>query len=75
MHYAAIDKPAWENTDPMRIYHVISSITDKIDKHVWNTPRAFKYAFKYALIPEAALQLAESVHLGRYPQVMQVSTS
>ena len=80
LHYAATDKTAQDNTDPTRIYHFVSSINntsiaDRIAKQVWYAPRTLQDAFERALILEARLQLAEGIHLGRSPHVMQVSTS
>ena len=64
----------------MRIYHFVasintSSIADKIAKQVQYALRTLKDAFKRVLALEAGQQLAESVHFGRSPQVMQVSSS
>ena len=64
----------------MRIYHFgtsinNTSIADKIAKKIWYVPRTLQDAFKRVLTLEAGLQLAKGVHLGRSPQVMQVSTS
>ena len=59
----------------MRIYHFVASIKytsipDKIAKQVQYAPRTLQDAFEMALTLEAKV-----VHLGRSPQVMQVSTS
>ena len=80
MHYAVTDKTVQENTDSTGIYHFVTSINntsiaDKIAKQVRYAPRTLQDAFKRALTLEAGLQLAKGVHLGRSPQVMQVSTS
>ena len=42
---------------------------------MWYAPRTLQDAYERALTPEAGLQLAEGVHLGRSPQMMQVLTS
>ena len=78
--YSATDKTVLENTDPMRIYHFVTSINndsiaDKIAKQVWYAQRTLQDAFERALTLEAGLQLAEGVHLQRSFQVMQVSTN
>ena len=52
-----------------------TSIVDKIAKQVWYTLRTLQGTFERPLALEAGLQLAEGVHLGQFPQVMQVSTS
>ena len=64
----------------MRIYHFVTSINntsiaDKIAKQVWYAPRTLQDALERALTLEAGLHLAKGEHLGRSPQVMQVSTS
>ena len=61
------------------IYHFVAGISntniaDKIAKQVRYAHRTLQDAFKRALTLEAGLQLAEGVHLGKFPQVMQVST-
>ena len=80
LHYATTDRTVQENTDPMRIYHFVTSINktsraDKIAKQVWYILRTLQEAFHRALTLEAGLHLAKGVHIGRSPQVMQVSTS
>ena len=80
LQYVATDKKAWENTDPMWIYHFVTSIdntsiADKIVKQVWYVPRTLQDTFKRALVLEVGLQLSKGVHWGRSPQVMQISTS
>ena len=47
---------------------------DKIDKQAQNSPRALQDVFKRILTLEASLQLADGVHHGRPPKVMQVPT-
>ena len=42
---------------------------------MWYAPRTLQDAFERALALEAGLQWAEGLHLERFPQVMQVSTS
>ena len=64
----------------MWIYHFVTrinntSIADKIAKQVQYALRTLQDSFKRALTLEAGLQLAKGVHLGRFPQVMQVSPS
>ena len=72
-----MDKTACGNTDPIRISHFIASISniplaDKIAKQVQHDLTMQQDAFKKALTLEAALQLAEDVHLGRPHQIMQI---
>ena len=79
LHYAATDKMTNENTDPMRIFHFMASISnmsiaDKIVKWVKEAPRPPLDAFEKVLTLEGGIQLAVGVHLGRSFQVMQVST-
>ena len=79
LHYAATNKTACENTNPMNIYHFVSiinntNIADKIAKQVLYTLKILQDAFERALTLKAGLQLAKSVHLGTSPQVRQVST-
>ena len=64
----------------MSIYHSVCSINitstaHKIGKQVPYALKTLQDAFQRAPALEAGLQLAKDVHLGRYPQVMQVSTS
>ena len=75
LHYAATDKTAQENTDPMGIYDFVTSISDKIAQQLWYALRTLQDAFKRALALENGLQLAKGVHLGRFLQVMQISPS
>ena len=65
--------------DPTRNYHLVTSmnntmIPDKVAKQVWEAPRTLQDAFKRALSLEAGIYLAESIHLVRLLQVIQVST-
>ena len=52
-----------------------TSIAEKIAKQGQYAPQTLQDAFERALTLEAGLKLAKGVHLGRSPQVMQVSTS
>ena len=52
-----------------------TSMAYKTAKQVWYAVRTLQDTSKRPLALEAGLQLADSVHLGRFPQVMQVSTS
>ena len=52
-----------------------TSIADKIAKQVIYALKTLQDIFERAVTLEAGLQLAKGVHLGRSPQVMQVSTS
>ena len=52
-----------------------TNIADKIAKQAGYTLKTLQDAFKRALTLEAGLQLAKGIHLGRSPQVMQVSAS
>ena len=68
MYYAATDKTAQENADPMRIYYFVTSINntsiaDKIAKQVWYGHRTLQDAFERALTVGAGLQLATGVLL------------
>ena len=42
---------------------------------MWYAPKTLQDAFERPLALEAGLQLAEGVHLGISPQVMQIFTS
>ena len=64
-----------ENLSFCHQYKQQHSIAYKIAKQVWYAPKILQDAFERALAPEAGLQLAKGVHLGRSPQVMQVFTS
>ena len=70
LHYAATDKCAHKNMDPMRIYHFVASINntmivDKIAKQVQDAARIMQGVFDKALTPGATLLLlTESIHLG-----------
>ena len=80
LHCAATNKTARENTDPMRIYHFVTSIkntrkADKIAKQVQHASRKLQDVFERALTLAGGLQLAEGVCLRISPQVMQVFTS
>ena len=75
-----LTKPHEINADPTRVYHFVTnikntSIADKIAKLMQYAPRTLQNAFERGLTLEAGLQLAKGVHLGRSPQVMQISTS
>ena len=72
------DKTAHEYIDPTRIYHFGASMdnnntANKILKQVQVASRILQDTFKNTLTFETDLQLAECVHLGRPPQVMQIS--
>ena len=62
----------------MRIYHFVTSINtniaNKMAKPVQYALKMLQDELQRALALEACLQLARGVHLGRFPQVMQVST-
>ena len=75
LHYASTDKTAYENTDPVRIYHFVTSINntniaDKIATQMWYAPKTLQDAFKGLSL----LKLLYS-RLKVSPKVMQVSTS
>ena len=77
LHYGMVDKTACENANPIQIYHFVASINnttiaDKIAKQVREDPKMLQKAFEKALMVEAGQQLAQGVHLGWSPQVMEI---